>query len=91
MTLVLNDNNVNIFEKIHKLYIRGKVCPMTFVYAKLALEKMSLGEILELTLNFPAAVKSVPDNCKRQNIGELMDIKEVDKEKKVWILKIKKI
>ena len=91
MTPVLNDKCATIFDKIHTLDIRGKVCPMTFVYTKLSLEKMNPGEILELTLDFPAAVKNVPDNCKRQNIGELMDIKEVDKEKKVWILKIKKI
>jgi tRNA 2-thiouridine synthesizing protein A len=89
--LVLSDNYDLKSDKIHKLDISGKVCPLTFVYTKLALEKMNSGDILELTLDFPAAVKNVPDNCKRQNIGELLDIKRVDKEKKSWILKIKKI
>lgn len=91
MTLVLNESIENDINKIHKLDIRGKVCPMTFVYTKLALEKINPGEMLELTLDFPAAVKNVPDNCKRQNIGELMNIKEVDNKKKIWILLIKKI
>jgi len=91
VTLVLSDINDLKSNKIHKLDIIGKVCPMTFVYTKLALEKMNSGDILELTLDFPAAVKNIPDNCKRQNIGELIDIKHVDKEKKAWILKIKKI
>ncbi len=88
---VLNDNKEKQYNKIQNLDIRGKVCPMTFVFTKLALEKMNPGEILELTLDFPAAVKTIPNNCKRQNIGELIDIKEVDNEKKIWILLIKKI
>jgi tRNA 2-thiouridine synthesizing protein A len=78
-------------DKFQKLDIRGKVCPMTFVYTKLTLEKMNSGEILEVTLDFPAAVKNVPTSCKRQDIGEIIDIKNIDNEKKVWILTIKKI
>ncbi len=81
----------NKLDKFQKLDIRGKVCPMTFVYTKLTLEKMNSGEILEVTLDFPAAAKNVPTSCKRQNLGELIDIKNIDNEKKVWILTIKKI
>lgn len=77
--------------KVQKLDIRGKVCPMTFVYTKLTLEEMNSGEILEVILDFPAAVKNVPASCKRQNIGEVLDVKNIDNEKKVWILTIKKI
>lgn len=91
MTRVLNESVENGINKIHKLDIRGKVCPMTFVYTKLALEKMGEGELLEITLDFPAAVKNIPASCKRQNLGELTDKKAFDKEKKVWVLKIKKI
>ena len=83
---VLND-----IKYAQRLDIRGKVCPMTFVYTKLALEKMNPGELLEVTLDFPAAVENVPNNCKRQNIGELLEIRIVDDDKKVWILTIKKI
>lgn len=86
--LVLIDNNSS---EITKLDIQGKVCPMTFVYTKLTLEKMNLGEILEVTLDFPAAVKNVPDSCERQKLGELLDIKTLDSEKKIWVLTIKKI
>jgi TusA-related sulfurtransferase len=52
---------------------------------------MDQGEILEVTLDFPAAVKNVPENCRRQNIGEILDIKEIDNDRKKWILTIKKI
>lgn len=91
MTRVLNESVENDINKIHKLDIRGKVCPMTFVYTKLALEKISAGELLEITLDFPAAVKNIPASCKRQSLGEVTYIKAFDKEEKVWILKIKKI
>jgi len=89
--LVLNKLEEKEKNKIQKLDIRGKVCPLTFVYTKLALEKMRPTEILEVMLDFPAAAENVPASCKRQNIGELLDVKHVDNEKKIWILTIKKI
>ena len=89
--LVLNEGIKKEIKEIHKLDIRGKICPMTFVYTKLKLEKMSKGQLLEVSLDFPAAVKNIPNSCKRQNLGELIEIKEVDEKKKEWILKIKKL
>ncbi len=76
---------------ITKLDIRGKVCPMTFVYTKLYLEKMNKGEILEVMLDFPVAVENIPASCKQQKIGNVIDIKEVNLDKKTWIITIKKI
>ena len=76
---------------IKKLDIRGKVCPMTFVYTKLTLEKMNTGEILEVTLDFPAAIENVPASVKRQKLGDILDIEILNNEKKTWILTIKKI
>ncbi|MFX0027995.1 MAG: sulfurtransferase TusA family protein [Candidatus Hermodarchaeota archaeon] len=87
----MNSSKVNMNSKVHKLDLRGKICPMTFVYTKLQLEKMNSGELLEVTLDFPAAIKNVPDSCKRQNLGETIEISETDKKKKEWILKIRKI
>ena len=84
--LVMNEE-VNV----RKLDIRGKVCPMTFVYTKLNLEKMKKGEILEVMLDFPAAVKNIPASCERQKLGETLEIKELDIEKKTWKIKIKKL
>jgi len=89
--LVLNKLKEKANDKVQKLDIRGKVCPLTFVYTKLTLEKMTSGEILEVILDFPAAVENVPASCKRQNIGELLDVNHIDTEKNVWILTIKKI
>ena len=89
--LALNEEKELEINQIHKLDIRGKICPMTFVYTKLELEKMEKGQLLEVILDFPAAIKNVPKSCKSQNLGELIEIKEVEKEKKEWLLRIKKL
>ena len=74
----------------HRLNILGKVCPMTYVYTKVKLEKMSPGDVLEVTLDFPGAVKSIPKSAKQQNLGETILIKEIKPEKK-WILLLRRI
>lgn len=78
-------------ESVKKLDICGKVCPMTFIYTKLALEEMDSNEILEVLLDFPAAIENVPDSCKRQDLAEVVDIKEIDGNKKTWLLILRKI
>ncbi len=69
------------------------MCPMTFVYTKLALEKLKTGEILEVLLDFRSAVKNVPENCKRQSLAELLDVRLVNPKKgaEEWELRLKKI
>ncbi|MFX0026362.1 MAG: sulfurtransferase TusA family protein [Candidatus Hermodarchaeota archaeon] len=76
---------------MNHLDIRGRVCPMTFVYTKLTLEKLNKGDILEVLLDFLPAVKNVPDNCKIQNLAELLEVKEIDPDKDIWLLKLKKL
>lgn len=78
-------------ESIKKLDICGKVCPMTFIYTKLALEEMETNEILEVLLDFPAAIENVPDSCKRQDLAELIEVKEIDSNKKTWKLLFRKL
>ncbi len=83
--------NENTNLKISKrLDIQGKVCPMTYVYTKVTLEEMKPGEILEVELDFPAAVKNIPKSAKQQNLGETLKIKEIVPQKK-WILLLKRI
>ena len=64
---------------------------MTFVYTKLALEEMDEGEVIEVLLDFPPALKNIPESCKRQNLAEVLEIKKLDKIKKVWRLNLRKI
>ncbi|MHA1191848.1 MAG: sulfurtransferase TusA family protein [Promethearchaeota archaeon] len=74
-----------------QLDIRGKICPLTFVYTKLALEELEKGKILEVYLDFPAALKNIPESCKRQNIAELLEIKEHHSDRSEWIMILKKL
>jgi tRNA 2-thiouridine synthesizing protein A len=42
------------------LDIKGQVCPYTFVRSKLAIEKMNVGEVLEIITDHKAAYENVP-------------------------------
>ncbi len=84
MSIENTTNYVNIAKK--KIDIKGHVCPMTFVYTKLALEELDNGDILEVELNFRPAIKNVPENCKRQGL-----VKEIDKKREIYKLILKRI
>ncbi|MBI3990540.1 MAG: sulfurtransferase TusA family protein [Candidatus Omnitrophica bacterium] len=48
-------------EKFDKeLNLKGTICPMNFVKAKLAIEDMEIGQILKLIIDFPTAKDDVP-------------------------------
>jgi len=64
---------------------------MTFVYTKLALEELKKGELLEVILDFPSALKNIPESVKRQNLAEVINVKEVDSTKKTWVMVLKKL
>lgn len=85
-------NNRKMDRKYAKsIDIRGEMCPMTFVYTKLALEGLEKGDILEVILDFPAAIKNVPDSCKRQNLADLIEIQELNSKNKEWILILRRL
>lgn len=46
--------------------LRGQVCPYTFVRSKLAMEKMNLGEVLEIILDHKPAVENVPKSMENE-------------------------
>jgi TusA-related sulfurtransferase len=77
--------------KVRRLDIRGKICPMTFIYTKLILEEMNEGELLEVLVDYPPAVENIPYSCKRQDLAEILEIKEIDAKKKFWQMKLKKV
>jgi len=90
--LQINKINNSKEYSIDHLDIRGKVCPMTFVYTKLKLEELDEGDMLEVILDFPAAIKNVPENCERQSLAVLIETKFVNEKKgKHWLLKLKKL
>ncbi len=70
------------------LDLKNEVCPFTFVYTKLQLEEMNEGEILEVFLDYPLAVENVPRSVKEQQLGKIIEIKNIDK--KTWKIVIQK-
>lgn len=85
-------SNVEQFYKWSKqIDIRGKICPLTFVYTKLALEELKKDLVLEVYLDFPSALKNIPESCKRQNIAELLEIKKLPSDKPEWVMILKKL
>jgi TusA-related sulfurtransferase len=89
--LAMSSTNKAHYKNSTHLDIRGKVCPLTFVYTKLALEKLAKGKILEVHLDFPAALKNIPESCTRQSIAELLEIREHHSDKPEWIMILKKL
>jgi len=67
--------------------IRGQVCPYTFVRSKLAIEKMNLGEVLEIILDHKAAVENVPKSM--ENEGQKVLAVEQTGEKE-WRIVVRK-
>ncbi|MFX0048527.1 MAG: sulfurtransferase TusA family protein [Candidatus Hermodarchaeota archaeon] len=80
-----------LYKDSKQLDIRGKMCPLTFVYTKLTLEELEKDTILEVYLDFPPALKNIPESCKRQSIAELIEIKENPSDKPEWIMILKKL
>jgi len=67
--------------------IRGQVCPYTFVRSKLAIEKMNVGEVLEIVLDHKAAVENVPKSM--ENEGQKVLVVEQTNEKE-WRIVVRK-
>ena len=84
-------SNMKNKSDVEYLDIRGEVCPMTFVLTKLTLEELEEGSILEVHLDFPAALKNIPVSCKRQNLAKVIKTKELNPEKHEWMLLLKKL
>jgi tRNA 2-thiouridine synthesizing protein A len=67
--------------------IRGQVCPYTFVRSKLAIEKMNVGDVLEIILDHKAAVENVPKSM--ENEGQKVLVVEQTSEKE-WRIVVRK-
>ena len=76
-------------EKIITVDLRGKKCPMTFVYTKLALEAANEGDVIRVILDYPPAFENVPRSVKIQQLGTIVGI-EKDRDEGSCNLIIKK-
>jgi len=70
-----------------KINIKGLVCPYTFVKAKLAIESMEVGQILEILLDHAEASRSIPKSMEDhgQKVLKVEKINDTD-----WLLQIRK-
>jgi len=67
--------------------LKGQVCPYTFVRSKLAIEKMNLGEVLEVILDHKPAVENVPKSMENEGQKVLKIDQTGEKE---WHLFVRK-
>ena len=51
------------------LDIKGQVCPYTFVRSMLTIEKMNLGEVLEIITDHKPASENVPRSMENEGCG----------------------
>ena len=70
-----------------KINIKGLVCPYTFVKAKLAVESMEVGQVLEILLDYEEAARSIPKSMEDhgQKVLKVEKINATD-----WVLLIRK-
>jgi len=69
------------------LDLRGKICPMTFVYTKLALEELEPGQVLEVILDYPASFINVPRSVALQKLGTLEGEEQVDDSTRKFVFR----
>jgi len=63
-------------EKAHTADLRGVACPLNFVKAKLELEKIEIGSVLELLLDEGESVRNVPASFGDQG-QEVIEVEDV--------------
>ena len=69
--------------------LKGQVCPYTFVRSKLAIEKMALGQVLEVIFDHKPAVENVPRSMENEGQKVLRIDQTGEKEWHVFIRKDK--
>ncbi len=71
------------------LDIKGQVCPYTFVRSKLAIEKMNLGEVLEIITDHRPASENVPRSMENEGQKVLKIDQTGEKEWRIFVRKDK--
>ncbi len=69
------------------LDIKGQVCPYTFVRSKLTIEKMNLGEVLEIITDHKPASENVPKSMENEGQRVLKIEQTSEKEWRIFVRK----
>ena len=76
--------------KVDKMIdIKGQVCPYTFVRSKLTIEKMNLGEVLEIVTDHRPASENVPRSMENEGQKVLKIDQTGEKEWHIFVRKDK--
>jgi tRNA 2-thiouridine synthesizing protein A len=70
-----------------ELDIRGDICPITFVKAKLAIEKMAKGQVLQVLIDYAPSAVNVPRSLEHEG-HEVLSVSEGAGP--VWTLRVRK-
>ena len=71
------------------LDITPDVCPLTFVKTKIAIEKMSVGETVEVRLNDGEPLKNVPRSVEEHG-HQILSLEQEEEGSQVWRLVVRK-
>ncbi len=69
------------------LDIKGQVCPYTFVRSKLTIEKMNVGEVLEIITDHRPASENVPKSMENEGQKVLKIEQTSEKEWHIFVRK----
>ncbi len=61
-----------------QINLKGKVCPLNFVFAKEALENLEIGQILKVILDYPTAINEVPRGMEADG-QKVISVKQINK------------
>jgi len=78
---------LNTIKPDKKIDIRGLVCPYTFVRAKLAIESMEIGQVLEILLDYEESSRSIPKSMTEHG-QKVMNVEKINESD--WVLSIRK-
>ncbi|MDA8079964.1 MAG: sulfurtransferase TusA family protein [Nitrospiraceae bacterium] len=70
-----------------RINIKGLVCPYTFVKAKLAMESLEVGQVLEILLDSEEASRNIPRSMEDHGQKMLKNEKINDTD---WVLVVRK-
>jgi len=67
--------------------LRGVACPLNFVKAKLSLEKIAIGEVLEILLDAGQPIENVPASFVQQG----QNVVQIEPRDGYFVLRVEKV
>lgn len=88
--MVKNNTDSKQITADHQIDITNLICPMTFVRTKLMIEKIAVGEVLEVRLKGTEPLENVPRSARQHGHDVLSIAPETQSSEDVHIVLIRK-